>query len=57
MNSFKDSPDECAGIIRNSFYDMRLRNGIVVSVPVPKEQEANPQEVTRAIESALKEAK
>jgi len=36
---------------------MRLRNGMVISVPVPKEQEANPQEVTRAIEAALLEAK
>ncbi len=52
-----EAPEDCAGIIKKSFYEMKLKNGIVISVPVPKEQEANPEEVTAAIESALKEAK
>jgi len=52
-----DSPEECAGLIRKSFIDMGFRNGMVVAVPVPKEQEANAEEVTKAIETALEEAK
>ena len=36
---------------------MGFRNGMVIAVPVPKEQEANAEEVTKAIETALEEAR
>lgn len=57
MHLWIESPEECAGLIRKSFVELGLRNGIVIGVPVPKEQEANSEEVHRAIEAALKEAK
>jgi pseudouridine-5'-phosphate glycosidase len=51
-----ESPEECAGLIKKSFVDLGLKNGVIVGVPVPKEYEADPVEVTRCIEVALKEA-
>jgi len=36
---------------------MGFRNGIVIANPVPKEHEANAEEVTKAIETALEESR
>lgn len=38
------------------FNTLGLKNGILISVPVPKEEEANGQVVKAAINQALEEA-
>jgi len=50
-----DNPEECAKIIQGNEI-LRLRNGIIFAVPVPKDKEANQENVQEAIAQALKEA-
>ncbi len=51
-----DSEEECAKLIKTSFVDLGLKNGILIANPVPKEQEADADKVKKNIEEALKEA-
>jgi pseudouridine-5'-phosphate glycosidase len=44
-------------LIKTSFYDLGLKNGVLIANPVPKDQEADPIKVRALIEEALKEAK
>lgn len=50
-----DTPEECALMIEGN--DMlNLKNGIIFAVPVPKEKEANQENIKSAINTALIEA-
>lgn len=51
-----DSDKECAELIHVQFDTLKFKNGILISVPVPKEEEANGQVVKQAINQALEEA-
>lgn len=50
-----DSPEECAKIILGND-TLKLHNGMIFAVPVPKDKEANQDNIQKAIEQALKEA-
>lgn len=51
-----DNANECALLIDMTFNKLKMNNGILITVPVPKEQEADGIKVKIAIEEALKEA-
>eukprot|EP01016_Furgasonia_blochmanni_P043046 TRINITY_DN5792_c0_g2_i2.p1 TRINITY_DN5792_c0_g2~~TRINITY_DN5792_c0_g2_i2.p1 ORF type:complete len:408 (-),score=72.63 TRINITY_DN5792_c0_g2_i2:805-2004(-) len=51
-----DSDEECARLVKANFYDLQLRNGILISVPVPAEEEADGEKINKAIEVAINEA-
>jgi Uncharacterized enzyme involved in pigment biosynthesis len=40
-----------------TFYDLKLKTGILFANPIPKEEEADPKMVRSCIEKALEEAK
>lgn len=44
-----DSPEECAAFIRGNSL-LRLQNGIIFAVPVPKDKEANSEHIKQAID-------
>ncbi|EGR33347.1 indigoidine synthase a family protein, putative [Ichthyophthirius multifiliis] len=57
-NSTKcDSDKEIAELIYMQFNCLNLQNGILVTVPIPQEQEADGQKIKNAVDQALKEAK
>lgn len=51
-----DEARECALLIDMTFNKLAMNNGILITVPVPKEQEADGLKVKMAIDEALKEA-
>ena len=51
-----DTPEECALMIESQSL-LRLETGIIFANPVPKDKEANPEVVEKAINQALAEAK
>ena len=50
-----DSPQECAKIMKTK-WDLNLDGGIVVANPIPKQHEAQKDNIDKAIEVALSEA-
>lgn len=51
-----DNEKEGAELIKISFDELKLKNGIIVAVPIPKEQEADGIKIKEAVGKALQEA-
>ncbi|CAN0922492.1 Pseudouridine-5'-phosphate glycosidase [Linum grandiflorum] len=51
-----DTPEECAQLI-DATTKLKLGNGILIGVPIPKEQSASGSMIESAIQKALKEAR
>lgn len=50
-----DTPEECAAMIRSQ-EDLQLNTGILFTVPIPKDKEADSEKIKAGIEQSLKEA-
>ncbi|CAI0541427.1 unnamed protein product [Linum tenue] len=51
-----DTPEECARLI-DATTKLKLGNGVLIAVPIPKEQSASGSKIESAIQKALKEAR
>lgn len=52
-----DSEDECARFIHYSHNVLKMKNGVLIAVPVPPELQADKDKVKKAIDQALYKAK
>jgi pseudouridine-5'-phosphate glycosidase len=50
-----DTAEECANIIKST-EDLKLSNGLLVTVPIPEEDKENVSKISNSIDTALKEA-
>lgn len=50
-----DTPEECAAMIRSQ-EDLQLNTGILFTVPIPEDKEADSEKIKAGIEQSLKEA-
>ena len=50
-----DTAKECASLIKST-HDLRLSNGLLITVPIPEEDKDNIAKISSSIDQALKEA-
>ena len=50
-----DTPKDCASLIKGTS-DLKLQNGLLITVPIPEEDKENVEKIRTSIDQALKEA-
>lgn len=51
-----NSTEDCAKLIKSN-HDLNLKSGMLIAVPIPKEQEAKTANINKAIDQALEESR